>query len=113
MTAENLAHNQWKLTLCRIDFSNDLPNVDFHLSVIKLCTTKPLAQQMKALAQGVQQWDLSAFGKGNTVFQVIIPPATKLGGVYWNHPVRLSVPSVCSRARFGKIARLGNMVSGT
>ena len=26
---------------------------------------------------------------------VFIPPATKLGGVYWNHPVRLSVrPSV-------------------
>ena len=23
--------------------------------------------------------------------EVIIPPATKLGGVYWNHPVRLSV----------------------
>ena len=27
---------------------------------------------------------------------VIIPPATKLGGVYWNHPVLLSVRlSVC------------------
>ena len=27
---------------------------------------------------------------------IIIPPATKLGGVYWNHPVRPSVrPSVC------------------
>ena len=23
---------------------------------------------------------------------IVIPPATKLGGVYWNHPVR---PSVC------------------
>ena len=35
--------------------------------------------------------------------EVIIPPATKLGGVYWNHPVRPSVrlsvrPSVCRRA---------------
>ena len=35
--------------------------------------------------------------------EVIIPPATKLGGVYWNHPVRLSVclsvrQSVCRRA---------------
>ena len=43
---------------------------------------------------------------------LIIPPATKLGGVYWNHPVCLSVrpsvrPSVCRRARSGKIARLG------
>ena len=36
---------------------------------------------------------------------IFIPPATKLGGgVYWNHPVR---PSVCRRARLGKIARLG------
>ena len=34
---------------------------------------------------------------------IIIPPATKLGGVYWNHPVRPSVrlsvcPSVDARA---------------
>ena len=28
------------------------------------------------------------------------PPATKLGGVYWNRPVRLSVDA---RARLGKI----------
>ena len=35
---------------------------------------------------------------------VFIPPATKLGGVYWNHPVRLSV---CRRARLGLISRLG------
>ena len=34
---------------------------------------------------------------------VFIPPATKLGGVYWNHPVR---PSVCPSVD----ARLGKMV---
>ena len=34
----------------------------------------------------------------------IIPPATKLGGVYWNHPVH---PSVCPSVD----ARLGKMVS--
>ena len=37
------------------------------------------------------------------LYRVFIPPATKLGGVYWNHPVRLSVcpsvrPSVCRHA---------------
>ena len=43
-------------------------------------------------------------GSKNDNNQVIIPPATKLGGgVYWNHPVRPSVrpsvcPSVCRRA---------------
>ena len=41
-------------------FSNDLPDLAFHLSVIKLCSTKPLAPPMKALSQGVGQWDLSA-----------------------------------------------------
>ena len=40
----------------------------------------------------------------NTTLCIFIPPATKLGGVYWNHPVRPSVrPSVD--------ARLGKMVS--
>ena len=37
-----------------------LPDLDFHLSIIKLCTIKPLARPMKALAQDVGQWDLSA-----------------------------------------------------
>ena len=33
-------------------------------------------------------------------FDLIIPPATKLGGVYWNHHVRPSVrPSVCPSVR--------------
>ena len=39
-------------------------------------------------------------------YLIFIPPATKLGGVYWNHPVRLSV-CLSTRARLGKIARLG------
>ena len=31
-------------------------------------------------------------GMGQCLFiQIIIPPATKLGGVYWNHHVHLSV----------------------
>ena len=39
---------------------------------------------------------------------------TRGGGVYWNHPVCLSVClSVCRRARLGKITRLGKMVSDT
>ena len=41
-------------------FSNALSDLDFHLSVIKICTTKPLARPIKALAQGVRQWDLLA-----------------------------------------------------
>ena len=37
-------------------------------------------------------------GRKSELF-VIIPPATKLGGVYWNHHVRPSVrPSVCPAA---------------
>ena len=41
-------------------FSFDLPNLAFHLSVIKLFTIKTLARPMKALVKGVGQWDLSA-----------------------------------------------------
>ena len=37
-------------------FSYDLPDLVFHLSVIKLCTIKALARPMEALAQGVGQW---------------------------------------------------------
>ena len=58
---------------------------------------------------GEQEW--RAMGKGGggmqnvtskgiwrkpKVINFIIPPATKLGGVYWNHPVR---PSVCLSVR--------------
>ena len=54
----------------------------------------------QAMAGYKRFYDITSF--------IIIPPATKLGGVYWNHPVRPSVcPSVCRRARLGKIARLG------
>ena len=34
---------------------------------------------------------LSVCGKKTLNFAIFIPPATKLGGVYWNHPVRPSV----------------------
>ena len=52
----------------------------------------------------------------NTIFyclqHFIIPPATKLGGVYWNHPVRPSVRlSVCLSVCPSVDARLGKMVS--
>ena len=38
----------------------DLPDLDFHWSLIKFCTIKPQARPIKALVQGVGQWDLSA-----------------------------------------------------
>ena len=38
-------------------FSNDLPDLNFHLSIIKLYTIKLLAKPIKALGQGVGQWD--------------------------------------------------------
>ena len=39
---------------------------------------------------------LSGYKLGRLSWFLIIPPATKLGGVYWIHPVCLSVcPSVC------------------
>ena len=38
---------------------------------------------------------------------VIIPPATKLGGGILESPCPSICPSVCRRARLGKIARLG------
>ena len=41
-------------------FSNDLSDLDFSLSVIKLCTRKPLTQPSVALAVGVGQLDLPA-----------------------------------------------------
>ena len=42
---------------------------------------------------GVKMLDLG-------IFAIFIPPATKLGGVYWNHHVRLSVrPSVSPSVR--------------
>ena len=35
---------------------------------------------------------IDKFGvRGDATLCVVIPPATKLGGVYWNHPVRPSV----------------------
>ena len=48
-----------------------------------------------------EYWHMLTFPTGK--YRLIIPPAKKLGGVYWNHPVRLSVclsvrPSVCRRA---------------
>ena len=33
----------------QIDFSHDLPNLAFNLSIIKLCTTKPLARPIQRL----------------------------------------------------------------
>ena len=43
-----------------------------------------------------------------SAFKVFLYPRNEFRGVYWNHPVRPSVcPSVCRRARLGKIARLG------
>ena len=41
-------------------FSNNLSDLDFSLSIIKLRTRKPLADQGKHLPRGVGQWDLSA-----------------------------------------------------
>ena len=41
-------------------FSDDLSDLDFCLSLMKLCTTKPLARPMNALAQAIRRLDLSA-----------------------------------------------------
>ena len=41
-------------------FSYHLSDIYFSLSVIKLCTRKPLARPREALAPGVGQWDSSA-----------------------------------------------------
>ena len=55
----------------------------------------------------------------NLLMKLFYTPRNEVrGGVYWNHPVRPSVclsvsPSVCRRARLGKIAQLGKIVSDT
>ena len=47
-------------------FSDDLPDLAFHLSIIKLCTMKALARPLKALAKGIGQRVLSAHAYPDT-----------------------------------------------
>ena len=58
-------------------------------------------------------WILMKLGRDEVLmvpYKCCYTSRNEVRGVYWNHPVR---PSVCRRARLGKIGRLGKMVSDT